>query len=385
MKHYNFILAGGGAAGLSLAYHLSQSALRDQSILIIDQHVKNRNDHTWCSWTKDPTPFDNITYRTWDKLAFYGEDYETVLELSPYHYRMVRALDFYRFTRETLNSHSNVDFMMGKVERIADGDRHAEVLVNELTFSGDWIFDSRHDVADYRPLSNRYHYLTQHFLGWEIETQRPVFNPEIPNFFDFRTPQHGAMRFVYVLPFSEYRALVEYTLFSSQLLPLADYEYGLKAYIRDVLGVHSYQILAEERDLIPMTDHPFPRRAGRHVMNIGTRGGRVKATTGFAFQRIQRDCAAIVHSLLTHEHPFDIPTPAARYRTFDAMLLQILYRHGDLSKRVFTDIFKKNPVDRIFRFLDEQGNLWENLQLMASVPPWPFMRAWLKLKLFHRV
>jgi lycopene beta-cyclase len=134
-----------------------------------------------------------------------------------------------------------------------------------------------------------------------------------------------------------------------------------------------------------MTDHPFPRKAGARVMNIGTRGGRVKASTGFAFGRIQRDCADIVHSLVAHGHPFDVPTPSARYRTFDAMLLQILYRHGHLGKRIFTDIFKKNPIDRIFRFLDEDGDVWENLHVMASVPPWPFISAWLRLKLLRKI
>ncbi len=65
------------------------------------------------------------------------------------------------------------------------------------------------------------------------------------------------------------------------------------------------------------------------------------------------------------------------------MLLQILYRRGDLSKRVFTDLFKKNPIARIFRFLDEEGSVGENLRLMASVPPEPFVRAWIKTQILR--
>ena len=384
-KHYDFIFAGGGAAGLSLAYQLSRSALAAKSMLIVDPAVKNRNDHTWCFWTTTPTPVEPVVYRTWERLGFFGEDFEATFDLAPYRYQMVRGIDFYRFMRENLGGLPNVDFLLGSVERIVDGPQQAEILVNEQTFSGDWVFDSRYRSADYRPLTPRYHYLAQHFLGWEIETPDPAFDPQTPWLFDFRTPQRGAMRFMYVLPFSERRALVEYTLFSADLLPQAEYEVALRAYIADVLGVRQYRILEEERDLIPMTDQPFPRRAGQRVMNTGTRGGRVKASSGYAFLRIQQDTAAIARSLQKRGHPFDVPTPPRRYRVFDTMLLQILYRRGDLSKRVFTDLFRNNPVARIFRFLDEEGSVGENLRLMASVPPEPFVRAWIKTQILRTV
>lgn len=385
MKSYDVILAGGGAAGLSLAYHLSRGPLRDVSILIVDREVKRHNDHTWCSWLREPEPFDAIAYRTWDRLAFFGEDFEAVIPLAPYRYRMVRGIDFYRFTREALAPRPNVDFLQGSVERVVDGPDHAEVLVNEQTFQGRWVFDSRYDVTTYLSQDPCYHNLLQHFVGWEIETATPAFDPEVPHLFDFRTPQRGQMRFVYLLPYSERRALVEYTLFSCGLLPLAEYEAALRTYIAEVLGLDQYRLLAEERDIIPMTERPFPRSGGRRVMNIGTRGGRVKASTGYAFHRIQQDSAAIVASLVRHGHPFEVPKPPRRYRTFDAILLQTLYRYGHRSKRVFTDLFRNNPIDRLFRFLDEEGGLWENIQVMASVPACPFTRAFLRTKLLRRV
>jgi lycopene beta-cyclase len=383
MRHYDIILAGGGAAGLSLAYHLSQSALRETSILIIDREVKRHNDHTWCSWLRSPEPFDEIAYRTWDQLAFIGPDlergFEKVFDLAPYRYRMVRGFDFYRFTRETLHAAPAVDFLLGEVERVVDALDHAEVHVNAQVCTADWVFDSRYDPANYRPLTGRYHYLIQHFLGWEIETPIPAFDPHVPRMFDFRTPQHNAMRFVYVLPYDPHRALVEYTLFSPALLPQTEYEAALRGYLADVLGLTDYHIVDEEQALIPMTEHPCARRAGRRVMNIGTRGGRVKASTGYAFHRIQQDSAAIVASLRRHGHPFDVPTPPRRYRLFDAILLEVLAARGDLGAPLFTTLFQNNPIQRIFRFLDEEDGLGGNLQLLASLPPGPFIAAWLRL------
>jgi 2-polyprenyl-6-methoxyphenol hydroxylase-like FAD-dependent oxidoreductase len=42
MKHYDFIMAGGGLAGLSLAYHLVRSPLRDRSILVVDRDAESQ-------------------------------------------------------------------------------------------------------------------------------------------------------------------------------------------------------------------------------------------------------------------------------------------------------------------------------------------------------
>jgi len=382
VHHYDVILAGGGAAGLSLAHQLSQHPrFANARLLIVDEAVKNRNDHTWCSWLREPEPFDEIAYRVWDRLAFLAPEFEQTFDLAPYRYRMVRAADLYRHVRERLAPKPNVDFLLGRVEHVVDGDDQAEVHVNALTYTADWVFDSRTRASDYQPVDRRrHHHLIQHFLGWEIETAAPVFDPEVPIFFDFRTPQNEAMRFVYVLPTSERHGLVEYTLFSPQLLPRADYEDALRAYVRDVLGVSDYRILTEEQDLIPMTDRPFPRRAGWRVMNVGTRGGRVKASSGFAFHRIQQDSAAIVVSLATHGHPFDVPQASPRFHTFDAMLLDVLTQPGDLGARTFTALFQKNPIQRIFRFLDEETTWAEDLQVMASVPWMPFAKAWFNVK-----
>ena len=51
MKNYDYIIAGGGAAGLSLAWYLSQTTKANASVLIIDKDKKQNNDkiikHNW--------------------------------------------------------------------------------------------------------------------------------------------------------------------------------------------------------------------------------------------------------------------------------------------------------------------------------------------------
>jgi lycopene beta-cyclase len=217
--------------------------------------------------------------------------------------------------------------------------------------------------------------LQLHFKGWEIETAREAFNPRAVTLLDFRTPQHTSTRFLYVLPLSERRALVEYTLFSAARLGQAEYEQALKVYLETTLGITSYRVLREESGSMPLSDRPFPRRAGRRIMTIGAKAGQVKPTTGFGFTRIQQDSAAIVRSLLRAGHPFDVPADSRRYRLYDSLMLQVMAQHGEQIKPIFTAMFKHNSIERIFRFLDEVGPWWENLLLIRSLPPRLFLQA----------
>lgn len=385
MSHFDFILAGGGLAGLSLAYHLIHSPLRECSILIVDKDAKDRNDRTWCYWAKRPTVFDDIVYRSWDHLRFVGEDFARDFDLGDYHYQMIRGSDFYRFVRQELAARPKVTVIQGMVNGIEDSAHEARVTVGDRVFTGAWLFDSLYKPAKCETTPTRYHDLKQHFKGWEIETERDVFDPSMPTLFDFRTPQNGSMRFIYTLPFSKRRALIEYTLFSANLLKREEYRRGLREHIESRLGIGEYRIVEEENGVIPMTDRPFPRRAGQRIMNIGAQGGRVKPSTGYAFLRVQRDAAAIVRSLLKNGHPFDVPRDSAWYRLHDSIMLQVMSREGGCMAGIFTELFKNNPIERIFHFLDESGSIRGDLRLLASLPPGTFLRALFRLKVLRRI
>ncbi len=105
------------------------------------------------------------------------------------------------------------------------------------------MFDSLFLPGNFNPNPKRYHILWQHFKGWAIETEQPAFDPDLPTMFDFRTPQDGAMRFMYILPSSKHKALVEYTLFSPTLLKDDAYDRALKQYINNILGLSVYKVI----------------------------------------------------------------------------------------------------------------------------------------------
>lgn len=377
---YDFIIAGGGLAGLSLACHMVRSPLRERSILIIDKDAQKRNDRTWGFWSNRPLLFDDIIYHSWEQLQVVGEGFERVLDLGDYVYNVIRGIDFYRFARQDLAAYDNVHFLSGKIEGIEDGRDVACVTVDGQKFYGTWVFDSlpvKTSVLESELES--FHYLRMHFRGWEIETATPAFDPQVVTFLDFRVPQERDMQFFYILPFTERRALVEYTLFSKQVLNRSEYEDALRHYLKSTLNIDGYEILSEERGSVLITDNPLRREIGKRVMAIGAKAGRVKPSTGYAFVRIQEDSDEIVESLLLYGHPFAVPDDPDLYDILDAVMLQVMQQHGAHVKTAFTALFKRSPVEYILRFLDEESTLWENLMLVSSMPPQLFILAFFKV------
>jgi lycopene beta-cyclase len=369
MTTYDLILAGGGAAGLSLACHLLLSPLRDRKVLIVEQDEKDQNDHTWCFWTQQPTVFDHLVFCSWNQLQVRDECFAQALDLHAYRYQMIRGIDFYRFAHQLISTASHVDLLRGRITDIEDGDHTASVLVDGQRYTGLWVFDSLFNGATFRPDQTRYHTLTQQFQGWEIETPFQVFNPEVATWLDFRTSQDHGTHFFSVLPFSANRALVESVILAARPLPWEICEEAIGLYVRDVLHITTFHITREEQGMTPLTDWPFPRQSGRHVMTIGIKGGRVKPSTGYAFVRIQQDSAAIVRSLSEEGYPFHRLVSPRHYRFFDAVILDIMAHHQEQVAPLFIDLFRRNSVERIFRVLDETASLGENAIMAPFFPP----------------
>ncbi|MGC9400323.1 MAG: lycopene cyclase family protein [Anaerolineae bacterium] len=92
MPPYDFIIAGDGLAGLSLACHLVHSPLRDRRILIVDMDPQKSNDRTWGYWSERPLLFDEAVYHTWDHLQIAGAGGGRTLPLGRYRYHVIRGI-----------------------------------------------------------------------------------------------------------------------------------------------------------------------------------------------------------------------------------------------------------------------------------------------------
>lgn len=180
-----------------------------------------------------------------------------------------------------------------------------------------------------------------------------------------------------MLPLSHCEALVEYTLFSKELLHESKYQHALNDYVTQRLGITAFEIIEEEFGIIPMTNYPFSARE-KSIVNIGTAGGRTKGSSGYTFKFIQKNAAAIVKSLIEKDNPFDVQKENSRFHFYDSVLLDILHHRSLNGDVIFSKLFKKNPAALVLKFLDNETSLMEELKIISTLPTLPFTKAALR-------
>lgn len=376
-KSRDIIIAGGGLAGLSLAWQLEMAFPGRYSMLLIDKEKKISNDRTWCFWEKTDGPFEDVVLRSWDHLRVSGPNWEKVLDIEPYKYKMIRSAALYEKIRTDLQDRPNIQWEYRDINKVFDLPEGGGVECEGATYEANWVFNSalRPKVPEEYP-----RFLLQHFKGFFLKTPEPAFDPGIPQFMDFRIEQEKDVRFVYVLPFSSTEALAEYTIFSPSLWDDKAYEDALDNYLRNTLGLDHYEVMEKEFGLIPMTDFRFPLMNGKHVMNIGTAGGMTKASTGYTFVNTLRQCAAIIESIEQHGHPFKAKAPGnARFRFYDGILLDVLTKNRFPGSEIFRYMFRKNKESLVFDFLGEDSRFHQELGLFLSFPQLPFIKGFLSV------
>lgn len=376
---YDYIICGAGCAGLSLLLRiLRHKDLTNKKILLIEKEPKTKNDRTWCFWENSNGFFDELVYKKWDSINFLSNDFSSALEIAPYQYKMIRGVDFYRYCFTEIQKHSNVEIVYGDMQGWKNEKEECFLRIDDkeyrLTNNNTHFFNSIYKQAAAGKKSIR---LLQHFKGWVIETEKPVFNPGEATMMDFRVHQQHGTTFAYVLPFSTTAALIEYTLFTKKLLDSKQYDAELKSYIHEFLKIDNYKIKEEEFGIIPMTNEKLSFK-GDDVWQIGTAGGQTKASSGYTFQFIQKQSQQIVDYLAANRSLNDLPATPGRFRFYDNTLLHILYYDKYPGDKIFSTLFKKNKPQQVLRFLDNESSLQEELKIISSLPTWPFLKAAIK-------
>ena len=375
MKHYHYIFTGAGLSALMTVYEMVLSGkYKHKSILLIDENSKNTNDRTWCFWDNNAL-FDDLVFAQWQAAWFKNESFEKRLKLHPYQYKMVNGLDFYKRVFDLISKEENITFLNQKVLDFQELGNHCVVKTETGSFTCNQIFNSIFNPSLVESQS-KYPFLHQHFIGWFIKSKEPVFTADCATFMDFSVEQRGNTRFMYVLPTTETEALLEYTLFSKDLLPKEEYESEIQKYIEQ-LGITEYEIVEKEAGNIPMTCYPFWKNNSKNILNIGAAGGWTKASTGYTFKNTVKKSKTLTAFLLkendlTQFHKTD------KFWFYDLLLLDILNQKNHLGSTLFSAMFQKGNPAVIFKFLDEETSFTEDLQVIWRCPKMPFIKALLQ-------
>ena len=367
---YDYALIGAGAAGLHLAIKIAEDPFfADKKILILDKDKKVADDRTWSFWEKGESRWDNLAVKTWRKSIFYSKNEKAKLSLGDFTYKTLRSSSFYTYAKDIVKKSRIFTWVEDEVKSINGQD----IIGHESAYKASYIFDSRIS-PEFFEHEKEYTSLTQHFLGWFIETKEPVFDDSEFTVMDYRLQWKDQTSFTYVLPFSPTFALVEFTLFNNIMLERNEYEKKLAYYISHYLKIEDYTIKDIEYGEVPMSNYPFAQHHNGYVSKVGTAGGWVRPSSGYSFKNADRYSQKIIDNIKKGNSPHK-GVAKNRFRFYDSIFLRVLHEHNDLGPEIFHTLYAKQSVESLFRFLDEESTLVEDLKIMFSLNQKAFRRA----------
>ncbi|WP_241386225.1 lycopene cyclase family protein [Rhodococcus sp. CH91] len=365
---------GGGLSGLSLVAHLAAADARPGPIVLLDDGRNDIARAAWASWTRRPGLLDPAASESFARIRVRAGGRDRELSLDEYRYRVVHGAHLLAEVRRHTDPVADVGSVTGHVTEIVESGSGPCVLLGDgRELRPHWVFDARGPASSTAGAD-----AALDFLGFRVRSRSPVFDPHVPVLFDFRTEQTAAS-FLYVLPTDAQHALVEHTCFTDATGPAIEFAAHRDAvctYLTDVLGLDGGSVDAEpaEGGRLPLTTHPPDRVQGR-VVRVGAAAGLLEASSGYAYERIQRDSEAIARSFALHGHPCDLPKRAARFTRYNRALLRVIVEHPNFLEEMFAKLFARDSAAPVLRFLDEDSSVRDEATLFASLPAGPLIRA----------
>ena len=347
MSHDIEIL-GDGCAALSLAARANE--IKHNITLIKPNNAPKARDHVWGFWS-DAALQDAVKMArgTWNKWAIITNEDCAVLESNNKPYNAFKRSDWTAHCK-TLAEQSGV-----KIISEADWQKSSEAL----------LFDTRPPIVPDGCV-------LQHFHGLEIKTSEPKFNPDIAILMDFRVDQSKGMHFIYLLPYSETEALVESTIFSTNLVDTQYYLDNINSHLSQYYRVEDYTITHEENGVIPLGKL---ERHDQSIPGLGANGGATRPASGYAFLFIQRQIdAAIKRCKAGKEITFKTPHKKIDL-WMDSVLLTVLKNWPEHGPNMFVNMGKALTGDQFVKFLSGDAGWWIRVKVIFAMPKLPFIKA----------
>jgi lycopene beta-cyclase len=352
MKEFDYIIIGGGCAGLSLAYELEvNNKLRDKTLAIIEPRKEYKRDKTWSFWKIFDHNFEDCIIKSWNNFTINTSENSHQLSTKKFPYQSIDSGKFYKKINSKLTSNSNISFFKN---------------LNEINSKSSIIFNSvfKGELDKSK--------LWQHFQGVEIETSKDIFDDEILNLMDFHCDQKNNVHFFYTLPFTKNKALIETTWLSDlENHKLMDYDHQLANYIKNNLRIKNYKINFVEKGAIPLF-YPSSKKNGK-IINIGSAGGMTRLSTGYTFLNIQEHSKYILKNIDKIEKVEEYSL-GQKYKFLDNIFLRVLKKNPEKMPNIFYKMFKC-PPNTVIKFLSNKSNILEDINIISKMPKLIFIKA----------
>lgn len=366
---YDAIIIGAGLSGLALAQAMVAHD-GDAHLLLLDASAKPKTDRVWCWWETARPPWTGPVDAEWPAWRVRAGAREVTVFREAAAYRMLRAETYHAHALKALASAAHVEVRRPVGVKSVCVQEHSVSVVTEdgQRFRAKLVFDSR-------PPGHRDGAWRQAFRGWEVRTERAIFEPSRADVMDFAPTATVPIRFFYVLPFSQTHALVEDTIFTDQTMGPPSVE-PIHTYLSEH-GAGQVECVREEAAVLPMDPElKAQTKPSRHV-RIGLAGGASRPATGYAFTGCLRQGEDLARQWAARPGAPLSPRPLRpTWLTWmDRVFLRVLHNDPDRAPELFVHLFERGDALSVTRFLSDRGDLFDAAKVALSLPKAPFLKA----------
>ena len=354
MKIYDVAFIGLGASALAT---LKLNYKSSMSIVGMDKNYNSSRDNFFAFWLTDwMKDFNEIIKYRWDKWEFNYDDLKVQHESQKMPYCVIKFKDWKNFCIKDFNNLTIKENDVLNLEKVND---YFEITLE----GGEKIFSRK--VYDSRTPPQQPNKLKQHFLGYVIKSNELNYENTV-NLMDFRVSQDEGLHFMYLLPLKSNEILIESTVFSKTTLEKDWYERNIKRYIKNNLNIKNYQLIEEEMGILPMYSINYENIDDNHI-NIGTRGGATKVSSGYAF-------SFFIKKLKLHSY-----NPKENYHTFwdnwmDSIFVNYI-ENNTQTENIFKNMVKSLNAEEFASFMMGTSSLPTKLKIIYSMPKLGFLKS----------
>jgi lycopene beta-cyclase len=371
------ILVGGGLANVLIALVL-KAAHPGMRLMILERGPALGANHTWSFHSTDVTTkqlawLEPLIIARWQRQEVRFPAHRRILETG-----------YNSISSERLHEHGVARLGTGvRLDTdVADITPDTVTLADQTRLSAPLVIDGR-GALQTQPLALGY----QKFVGLEVETAAP-HGQSHPIIMDARVTQQDGYRFVYTLPFSATRILIEDTYYSDgPSLDQPGLAAGIEAYVA-AQGWTIASVIRRESGVLPITlagriDQHW-RDMGDALPRSGLRAWLFHATTGFSLPCAVRLAEAIAQSSeLTSSHVAKLIQQESRStwrkQEIFRLLNRFLFLAAEPLQRVrILERFYRLPRPVIERFYSgtlRYPDIAVLIAIMAARPPVGILRA----------
>jgi lycopene beta-cyclase len=357
INELDIAIIGGGSAGITLASKLSNC-----SAVVVEPRTPAERDCSWALWadSHQAKKFAPATKGSWQQWRLIDHQTEVRHCSDHYHYTSLSSAQYMTQCESKLAE--GVDLIRAPAEDVVAAGNGGSFSAAGKHYRATQLYDSR-------PPKMADDSLRQHFLGWEIRTKYPINEPEIATLMDFRVDQSRGLHFIYALPFTDRRLLIESTMISSRIEEKDWYRQAIAEWLQEQ-NIEIEEKLGEETGVIPMhTITPLDD----DIASIGAASGAVRLSSGYAFTSIQAQITQLAERISVGQ--YTVPNPVSSILIgMDKIFNRVLMAQPELAVSLMMGTAKALDANGFARFMLGSATIIDWAKVIMAMPKVPFLK-----------